>query len=385
VTESDAAVHGAADAERHATNLELFLDLVFVFAVTQVATLISHHPTFTGTAQGLLMAWLVWWQWSQFTWAGSAIDLQRVARTRVLVLCIIPVTLVMTISIPDAFHTTGLWFGVAYVGVQLIVLAMQGSVAMATPATRAAFLLYAGSATIAPCVVLAGAFAHGNARIVVWVVAAGINVIGALRAAGGEWAINPVHFAERHSLFVIISLGEVLVAAGASASGIGLDRDTAVALIAAVAVACVLWWTYFAFIPEVTEHRLREATGVARGVLARDLFTFGHFPIAFGLILYAVVVKHLVTHPVGHLSTDDRWLLACFAAFFLGGLLVIQFRVVRRLAPERVAAIAVIAGLGALGGQLPGRVVVALVAVALAVMQAITWRRFTGRLGRRAD
>lgn len=373
---SDVEVETAEKAERHATNLELFLDLVFVFAITQIASLISDHPTGTGTAKGFLIALLVWWQWSQFTWAGSAIDLQRTARTRVLVLGCIPVTLIMAISIPDAFHGSGLWFAGAYLGVQLLVLGMQGSVSLVDPVLRPAFIRYAGLATIAPVVVLLGAFTHDNVRVGTWVGAALLNVVGGLRASSGEWAINSVHFAERHSLFIIISLGEVLVAAGATATEIKLDRVTAFAIVVSVGVACMLWWTYFAFIPEVGEHTLRTAQGPARAVLARDLFTFGHVPLVFGIVLYAVVVKHLVPQPEGHLSVDDRLLLALSVVFFVGGLLSFQFRVVRRLAPERFAAIAATIAVCAFGSRLPGLVVVALIALVLGVMQTITWRKF---------
>ena len=362
-----------AARERHATNLELFLDLVFVFAVTQIASLIGQHHSGTGTAKGLLVFTLVWWQWSQFTWAGSAADLQANARTRVLVLCLIPITLLMTTSIPSAFGSTGVWFGAAYVGVQLLVLVAQGLRAMSDPITRLAFVRYTTFASVAPVVVFGGAFVHGNARVIVWVVAALLNLIGGLRAAGGEWVIDPMHFSERHALFIIIALGEVLVTAGAAASEAGLHRASAVAMVVAVAGACMVWWTYFAFIPEVGEHALRRTTGGARGRLARDMFTFGHFPLAFGIILYAVVVKHLVADPGRPLSLDDRSLLALSVASFVGGLLAIQFRVVRRVAPERFVAIAVAAVVCAIGRSIAGEIIVALVAVVYSMMQAITW------------
>jgi low temperature requirement protein LtrA len=368
-----------AERERHATNLELFLDLVFVFAVTQIASLISHHPSADGTAHGLLMAMLVWWQWSQFTWTGSAVDLQGETRTRVLVLCLIPVTLIMTISIPDAFHTTGMWFASAYLGVQLLMLAAQGMYSMSDPVSRNAYVRWASLASVAPAIVFIGAFTHGSTRVALWAAAAAIDFIGSLRAGGGEWAIDPVHFAERHALFVIIALGEVLVAAGASASDVGLTRHVAVALVVSVAVACTAWWTYFAFIPEAGERALRRATGSARGHLARNMYTWGHFPLVFGIILYAVVVKHLIPEPLGHLSTDDRWLLACSVAAFVSGLLIAQFNAVRRLAPERLAAIPVAAALCALGRWLPGTVVVGSVAVLYAVMQTITLRTIRRR------
>jgi low temperature requirement protein LtrA len=375
---SESAVHESPDAarERHATNLELFLDLVFVLAITQIATLISHDPTVGGLFRGLLIAWLVWWQWSQFTWVGSAIDLQAVSATRVIVLCIIPVTLVMSVSIPTVFEDGGLWFAGTYLGILLLVLLVQGRTAWHDERTRISFVRYGSTMVIAPFLVLLGAFVHGHARTGWWLAAAIVDVIAAARAGGaGEWTINPVHFAERHALFVIISLGEVLVATGVTATGVGLTGETVLGIVVAVAVACVLWWTYFAYIPEVAERRLAEATGLDRGRFARDFFTLGHFPLVAGLVMYAVVAKHLVEHPTDELNSHDRWTLALSALFFVGGLMGIQYRAIRRVAPERVIALVVIAGLAVLGRWLPGALVVALVALALGVMQAVTLRR----------
>jgi len=285
--------------------------------------------------------------------------------------------LIMTTSIPNAFGATGLWFGVAYFGVQALVLLAQGS--YTSGEHRVAFVRYASFASVAPATVLVGAFVHGDARVIVWVAAALLNFVGALRAAGGEWTIDPVHFSERHALFVIIGLGEVLVTAGAAATQAGLHRHTAIAMTVAVAVACTMWWTYFAFIPDVGEHALRRHAGSSRGRLARDVFTFGHFPIAFGIILYAVVVRHLVDHPVGRMTVDDRWLLGLSVAAVVGGLLAIQYRVARGLAPERIVAILVAAGVCVLGAVLQGTVVVSLVAIVYGAMQAITWRRIVSR------
>ena len=367
------------EAERHATNLELFLDLVFVFAVTQIASLISHHPTGTGTAKGLLMTLLVWWQWSQFTWAGSVVDLQSRTRTRVLVLSCIPIALIMTISIPDAFHETGIWFGVAYLGVQLMVLGMQGAIAMTDPVTRSAFIRYASVAVIAPIAVMIGGFAHDNTRVVIWTLAVVFYLAAGLNGASGEWAINASHFAERHSLFIIISLGEILVAAGGSAAGKEhLDGITATAIVVAVAVACMFWWMYFAYIPTVAEYTLHHAHGPERGVLARDLFTFIHSLLVFGLVLFAVVVKHLIPHPDGHLTVDDRWLLALSVLCFVGGLSAFQYRVMKKMSPERLLCIPAVAALCVAGAWMPGLVVIAAVAVVLFVGQIFTMRRFRG-------
>jgi low temperature requirement protein LtrA len=364
------------ETERHATNLELFLDLVFVFAVTQIASLVRHDLTIAGAAHGLLIAWLVWWQWSQFTWAGSAADLQQRPGTRVLVLCTIPATLTMAVAIPNAFHGSSNWFGVAYVTTQLLVLGMQGTTAFRDAATRKAFIDFAALAGIALMFVLAGGFTHDRVRLAMWTVAAAVNFGGAIRGASGEWVINPVHFAERHTLFVIISLGEALVAIGGTASDIGLKLRVLVGLIAATAVLCLLWWVYFAFIPDVAEHVLEGTTSRQRGRVARDLFTFGHFPIITGILAYAVVVKRMVGFPTDPLPVSERWLLIAAFAMLIGGYLHIQFRVIHRLAPERFVAIAAIATWVLLGASLQGSAIVAGIAVILAVMQTITYRRY---------
>jgi low temperature requirement protein LtrA len=369
------------ETERHANNLELFLDLVFVFAVTQIASLVGHDLTPAGAGRGLLIAWLVWWQWSQFTWAGAAMDLQSRGATRILVLCTIPATLTMAVSIPNSFQqsghqNSGPWFGVAYMVVQLLVLAMQGTEAWRDASTRQAFIDFGSVASIAPLFVVAGGFAHDRLRLTLWIVAALVNVVSAIRGASGEWVINPVHFAERHTLFVIISLGEALVAIGATAADIGLSLRIFVGLVAATAVACVLWWVYFAFIPSVAEHTLEHSRTAQRGKVARDLFTFGHFPIVTGILAYAVVVKHMVADPSASLPGNDRRLLIAAFVMLIGGCLQIQWQVIHRLAQERFVAVAVIAAWVLLGASLSGSAVIAGIAGILAVMQSITWRRF---------
>lgn len=282
----------------------------------------------------------------------------------------------MTISIPEAVEHEALWFGSAYLGVQLVVLGITGSQALFNAATRPGYIRYASIVSIAPVLVFVGAFFHDGVRLSLWGVAAVLNIVGALFATKGEWVIDPVHFSERHSLFIIISLGEVLIAAGASASEVGLNRGTTFAILVSVGLACVFWWTYFAYIPDVVEGALHRANALQRGVLARDLFSFGHFPLAFGLVLYAVVVKHLVPHPFGHLTTDDRWLLASAVAAFVGGLAILRFRIAHRVAWPRLVAVAAVAVLCWLGGDLPGLVLISAVALLIGVMQGYSVRRY---------
>jgi low temperature requirement protein LtrA len=394
MTDPEIESEAEAEAERHANNLELFLDLVFVFAVTQIAALVSHDLTIAGGAHGLLIAWLVWWQWSQFTWAGSATDLQQRTVTMVLVLCTIPATLTMAVSIPNTFtesavhgstaHDSAIWFGIAYMAVQLLVLAMQGTEAWRDEATRQAFIGFGTLASIAPLLVLAGGFAHDRVRVGLWIVAALVNVSSAIRGASGEWAINAVHFAERHTLFVIISLGEAVVAIGTTASDVGWTARIFIGLVTATSVACVMWWVYFAFIPDSVEHKLEGIRTRERGRAARDLYTFGHFPIVAGILGYAVVAKHTVADPSESLPSADQWLLITALAILIGGYLHIQWRVVHRMAPERFVAVAVIAAWVLAGSELPGSAVLGGIAIILAIMQAITWRRYRNRVAAEA-
>ena len=376
---------------RHATNLELFLDLVFVFAVTQIAGALGSELTLVGFGHGLLLAWLVWWLWSQFAWLGTAVDLGGRSTAQYLVLATVPLTLLMAVAIPDAFGESGLQFAGAYLAVNLWALGIQGRSLWRDPATRAAWQRYVPLAAAAPCVLLAGALLEAEARFVVWTAVAVFNVASAIAGGRGgrdgtaEWTIDPSHFAERHALFVIISLGEIVVAVGTAAAAGGLGLAIGASLIAAVAVACVFWWTYFAYVPEAVEGTLRRARGADRGAVARNVFTFGHFPIVFGLVLYAVAAKHAVAHPGDPLGPGDLAILSAAVAFFVGGLLGLQWQAVRQLAPERVVAIVGITALCAIAGPLvPGPLLLAVIAIVIALMQLRSLRRFDRRIAARA-
>ncbi len=371
---------------RHATNVELFLDLVFVFAVTQVAGVLSHDLTWPGFGRGLLLAWMVWWLWSQFTWLGTALDLGSRSMSRFLVLVAVPPALLMAVALPEAYGATGVQFAAAYLSVNLWSLAIQGHNLWGDPPARGAWLRYLPLAALAPVALFAGSFLHGDARITVWAAVAVFTVASALaagtqdQAGANEWKIDATHFAERHALFVIISLGEVLVAVGAAASGDTLTTRVGMGLVATVTLACVFWWSYFAYVPEVVEHALARAVPRRRGQVARDLFTFGHFPIVFGLVLYAVAAKHVVPHPTEPLAAADLAALAGAVLLFVGGLAGLQWQVIRRIAPERVAVVVLVGGLCAfVGPHVSAVAVVVAVGVSVAAQQTVTLRSYERR------
>lgn len=374
------------ESGRRATNLELFLDLVFVFAVTQVAGVLGADLTPEGVVRGLLLAWLVWWLWSQFAWLGTVVDLDVHPIARFLVLAAVPPTLLIAVALPYAHEDDGgLAFAAAFLVVQWWCLAIQGQAMWSNAVTRRAWLGYAPLAAFAPLVLVVGAvLLDGPARLASWAAVAVFNVVAALSAGRqsgqdgreAQWDIDPGHFAERHSLFVIIALGEVLVAGGAAASDTELSVGVAVGLVTAVSLACVLWWSYFAYVPTVVEQRLRDVSGAERGRVARNLFSFGHLPVVLGVVLYAVVVHEVVGHAGAPLHVELRAVLAGSIALFFIGFMGMQWQIGRTVVPERPLAILAIAVLAAVSGSLPGAATVAIAAVIVAITQAITLRRY---------
>ena len=370
----------SGEAGRNATSLELFLDLAFVFAVAQLTTYLAANLTASGAAKSLLLAWFAWWQWTAFTWAGTAVDLKRNTAARVMVLCLIPAVLLVAVALPRALTDRAVLFAVAYCAVQLWVLAIQAVSVWGDDATRGPFLRYAPFACIAPVTMVVGALVSETARLWVWILAALFFVTSALlagKADEGEWAVDASHFSERHGLFVIIALGEVLVAIGVNSAALdSLDGLGVVALVATAAVAGALWWSYFAYIPEVFEHALGAARGNDRGTVARDVGSFAHFPLVCGIITYAVVAKHVLSQPGEHLAAADRLLLAGSGFLLLGGFLSIQWRLARGLAPARLAGLLVVAVIALVAGSIAGVVTVALYAATFAVVSIVTARRF---------
>lgn len=371
------------EAGRHATNLELFFDLVFVFAVSQLSRLIASDISAAGVAKSALVAWLVWQLWSQFSWLGTSIDLDRDAPTRLAFVSSIFPTLFLAISIPEAYGANGKQFGLAVLAGTVWVLGLQGLGLWGDDRTRPAFVRYASLAGIAPILVAVGGFLDETPRILMWVLGTVVGIGGTFLVNHqrnendqSAWRVNPVHFAERHGLFVIIVLGEVLVAIGVAAREHDMTWLLAGAVLASTFLAAVLWWAYFGFIARFGEEGLKVGHGLERARLARDFFTFGHFPLVLGIAFLAGVIEHVVAHPEGHLHTDHLWLLGTATVLVAGAFMGLQWRLRRKVVPERPIAVAVVVVLLATAGPHVGGVaMIAIVAAVMAAMQAVTAAR----------
>jgi len=326
-----------AEEERKTSFLELFFDLVFVFAFTQVTALILEDTSVEGFLRSALVLAMVWWAWSAYTWMTNAIDIEN-AMTRLLLFAAMAAGFFMALAVPDAFEDEAVWFAVAYFVVRILNPALylwraRGDAALARGMTRLApwFL-------VAAVVALAGGFADPDYRAWIWLASLVIDVVGTLFVARAGWRVSPSHFAERFGLIVIIALGESIVAIGIGTSELTRDTTYALSVVVAFAGVVALWWAYFDFTATAAERALRRASPAARAPLARDVFTFFHYPIVLGIIFYAVAAKKTLEHPLDPLSEAGRWALGLGVAVFLCGFALMRFRVVRRIAWERVSA-----------------------------------------------
>lgn len=363
-------------AEKRAGYLELFFDLVFVFAVTQLVTMLHEDHRLVGWLHAFLMAWLVWWAWSQFTWAGNAIDLDR-RRTRIALLAVTALTLLFAAAMPDAFDLHGgLRFAVPYTLVRLAGLALYWFGVQADEVQRDALRSYLPVAVVSPLVVLAGGLCPPDARPWVWLAAVAIDITSALAAGRGEFGVAPGHFAERHALIVLIALGESIVGVGATVAGLDLTPVVLVTTLAAFTIVASQWWGYFDWVQEATERRLATEPDLRRrGRLARDLFTFGHFPIVLGSVVFALGVEEAVAHPTEPLGDTGLIAVGGGLVLFLVGFIAGNARARYTLLVERAVALGAVAAVVGLAGPHVAAatllVVLAATVVTLSVVESI--------------
>jgi low temperature requirement protein LtrA len=324
--------------ERRTSYLELFFDLVFVFAITQVTALMIDDPTAAGFAKAALVLALIYWAWSGYAWATNAIDLSSPG-LRLGYIVAIGASLGMAVAVPDAYAERAGWFVVSLFTVRILQLVLYVGGLRDDPAHRAAILRLAPWFSVAPALMLVGGFVDESLRVVLWLGAVAIDVAGTLRQGPDSgFRISPGHFAERYALFIIIALGESIVAVGTGLSGHTKDAAFAAALAVAFIGVAAIWWAYFDFTAAVLARVLASRPPGVRGPLARDVFTLCHYPIVLGIILFAVAAKKTVAHPTDPLSGTGRFALAGGIAMFLIGFALGRYRIVRHVAYERVAA-----------------------------------------------
>ena len=325
------------------TFVELFFDLVFVFAVTQVTALAARHLDAPGVGRSIVIFWLVWWAWTQFTWTLSPAD-TRNRRVQVLTLAITATAFVMAASIPDAFQDEGLWFAVPYVITRALGLGLQVRIDQERADDRIS-MAWIWVSMLGLVVVLAGGIVHDPARTWLWVGAIVIDLVAAgLSSRDAIWELDVEHFSERHGLFVIIALGESLIVAGAS---VAAEERTGPLILAAggtLLVSCLLWWTYFGRLKEEMEGAFHDVPPDQVGPVARDAYSLGHFPLIGGIIAFAIAVKEFMHHPNEPAPGPVIASLAVGVALFVGASAFACWRTTGRLLVVRLVVLALIVG-----------------------------------------
>jgi low temperature requirement protein LtrA len=316
------AEDGPVVVERRVTALELFFDLVFVFALTQVTTLMANDPTWLGLLRGMAVLTVLWWAWVGYVWIGTTVDAED-GVARFVLLIAMAAMFVTALAAPGAFDSYGVLFGISYFVVRVLHVLMFRVVGRTLPdvgraVARLAPGLLAGSAII----VVAGFLPAGWPRGLLWATAIVIDV-GAPLVTGTEgWHMSPGHFAERHGLVIIIALGESLVALGVGvASDVLTPRIVAAVVVGFVSVAC-LWWLYFDVVAIAAERRFTSAPVAERNDLARDSYNYFHLPMVAGIVLMALGLKKVFAGLDAPLTaTISAALFGGVALYLLGHLL----------------------------------------------------------------
>lgn len=333
--------------DQGATFVELFFDLVFVFAVTQVTHYLITHLQPVGVLRAVVVFWLIWWAWTQFTWALNAANTDH-HEIRLGTLASTGVAFVMATSVEQAFSDQALWFAVPYVVVRLLGLGLYYRVA-ADSEHRRAVAVFALASLPGLAAVIVGGVTDPSLRSWIWLGAIALDVLAAwIGGRRGGWNLHAGHFAERHGLIVIIALGESLILAGAAVASEPRTAGFVSVGATAVAATCLLWWTYFGWVKDILEERLISTGEQNQASVARDVYSLWHFPLVGGIIAYAVGVEGILMHPGESVSPGVGIALGVGVFLFVGSTAGSYWRATGKLLLPRILIL--IGTLGALAG-----------------------------------
>jgi low temperature requirement protein LtrA len=369
-------VHSGAE---RVTNIELFFDLVYVFAITQLSHHLLGNPTWEGAWQTLLLLAAVWLAWVYTASVTNYLDPERI-RMRLLLLALMLVSLVMSAAIPTAFGTGGLVFAGAYAIIQVgrtsfAIVALRGEVLQRTFERVLVWYI------LISCLWLLGAFWPAPVRELVWALAIAVDLFGGAigyytpglgRSRTWEWTIEGNHFAERCQAFILIALGESIVVIGVNLSGLHAPTGSAVAaFIVAFVGSAALWWVYFDRSAEAGGRQMAASNDPGR--LGRSAYVFIHPIMVAGIIVASAADGRVVAHPSAVGGATTTWMVLGGTSLFLAGH-ALFIGVVWRVTPwSRIVAIVVLGLLGVLAPHVSA-LVLSICTAAVVVGVAVTDR-----------
>jgi low temperature requirement protein LtrA len=365
----------AVEREHRITPLELYFDLVFVFAFTQTTAVISEDTSWAALGRGLLILAAVWWAWASYAWLTNTVDAGR-DEVLAAVLVAMAAMFVAALAVPDAFGSHGVVFGVAFLIVAVMHLALYALSARSEPELFVAILRIVPSSLLGASLILAAGFVDDPAKSVLWIGALAVGFLGPLFGGMGGWRLAPAHFVERHGLIVIIAIGESLIAIGLGARSADLDLKVIVAALLGLVVASSFWLAYFDFFPIRAQQLLTERQGAERVALARDAYTYLHLPMVAGIVLFAFAMEMTVEHVGRTLDTIPAFALCAGPALYLLAFVLLRLRIARRLGRGRLVTAAACMALFPVALAVPALAALTLIAsvwVAFHVYELIWW------------
>jgi low temperature requirement protein LtrA len=367
----------AVEHEHRVTPRELFFDLVFVFAFTQVATLLTDDATFAGIGRGVLVLAALWWTWSAYAWLTNTIDPEEGVVGAALLVALIAM-FVAALVVPGVFDDEGVLFGAAFLVVWAMHTALYALAGRGSRDLLGAVLRLAPWTLLGAALILVAGFTDG-ARTWLWLAALACAYVGGVLSGSTGWRVHPSHFAERYGLVVIIALGEAFISIGIGATGIGIGLGEVVAAILGLLVATSFWLAYFDFFSIRGERMLVDRQGTERVALGRDVYAYGHFPLIVGIVLFAFAMKTIVGDVGDELDSVAAFALCGGSALYLLTYSAIRIRFERRVRLSRgrfVAALVLLLVLP-LATMIPALGALALVTavwLALHTYELVWWR-----------
>jgi low temperature requirement protein LtrA len=377
------------DAGHGVTTLELFFDLVFVFAITQVTAFMADDLGWRGALRGLVLLLLLWWAWCSYAWLGNQAHADE-GVVRAAVIVAMAALFLIALALPEAWGDEGggisapVLLAVALAVVRGVHLGVYAVAAVGDAGLRRQLVRTAVPVAAAAVLLVIGALEGGVAQTALWALALVVDY-GGIYLTGTDWRLpSPRHFAERHGLIVIIALGESIIAVGVGVGELPVTAPIVVAALLGLGVSLALWWLYFDVVAPVAERVLSSKDGTERVRLARDSYTYLHFPMIAGIIYLALGLKkvaeyvadtehHALTDP---LTGTGLWALYGGVVVYLLAHLAFRMRNVGSINRPR-AVVAILLLLAPLGVQyLPALAALGVLALVLAALIAFEVVRY---------
>jgi low temperature requirement protein LtrA len=355
------------------TPLELFFDLVFVLAITQCTQLMSNDPTWGGLGKGLLVLGLLWWSWVGYAWLTSVVDPEEDA-VRGVIFVAMAGLLLAALCVPDAFGDLGLTFALAYAVVRMAQIGLFLLASRDEPELHRSVVGLGASTAVGIAILAAGSFLEPAGQAAVWGLALVLDMAGPYFFGSEGWKLVPAHFAERHGLILIIALGESIVAIGVGVAG-HLSFAQGVAAVIGMALAAALWWLYFDVVFRVAAARLESAeVGREQNEMARDSYSYLHFPMVAGIVLAALGLKKTLAHVGDPLDVVPAFALLGGLAAYLIGHVSFRYRHIHTLNRRRTLLAAIFLALVPVATAISALAIVAIATVLVWILIAYETR-----------